>query len=97
MSKLFAACILVSAALGASRATANASSDKATTVTGTVSRVTASERTVEITLPDGTAERFLWNPETKISGTLTPGAAVTVRYTAESGKKTALQITVARN
>ncbi len=97
MPKLIAACILAFVALGVSGATPPAPSDKATTVTGTVSRVTASERTVEITLPDGAQERILWNAETKISGTLTPGAAVTVRYTAENGKKTALQITVARN
>ena len=88
---------MVFVALGASGATPAAPSDKATTVTGTVSRVTASERTVEITLPDGSEERILWNAETKMSGTMTPGATVTVRYTAENGKKTALQITVARN
>jgi len=72
--------------------------DKTPSVTGTVARVTASERLVEVTLAAGTVQRFQWNAETKISGTLTPGAAVTVRYTpGTDGKNLALQITVSRN
>jgi len=43
-------------------------------------------------------QRFQWNADTKISGTLTPGAAVTVRYTpGTDGNNLALQITVSRN
>ncbi len=72
--------------------------DKTPSVTGTVARVTASQRQIEVTLADGTVQRFQWNAETKISGTLTPGAAVTVRYTpGTDGNNLALQITVSRN
>ena len=72
--------------------------DKTPSVTGTVARVTASQRQIEVTLADGTVQRFQWNAETKISGTLTPGAAVTVRYTpGTDGSNLALQITVSRN
>lgn len=72
--------------------------DKAPQVTGTVARVVASQRLVEVTLSDGTTQRFQWNAETKISGTLTPGVAVTVRYNpGPDGSNLALQITVSRN
>ena len=40
---------------------------------------------------------FVWNDETKISGVLSPGAKVTIRYvTATTGGNLALQITVPR-
>ena len=72
--------------------------DKAPSVTGTVARVVASQRLVEVTRSDGTTQRFQWNAETKITGTLTPGAAVTIRYSpGTDGSNLALQITVARN
>jgi YD repeat-containing protein len=67
------------------------------TVTGTIAKVQASERTVTVTLQDGTEARFAWNADTRISGVLTPGARVTVRYTeGADGKNLALQITVPR-
>ena len=51
-----------------------------------------------MTLADGTTRRFQWNADTKITGTLTPGAAVTVRYSpGTDGRIVALQITVSRN
>jgi YD repeat-containing protein len=72
--------------------------DKTPSATGTVARVVASQRLVEVTLADGTTQRFQWNAETKISGTLTPGAAVTIRYNSgPDGKNLAVQITVSRN
>ena len=72
--------------------------DKTPSVSGTVARVTASQRQIEVTLADGTVQRFQWNAETKISGTLTPGAAVTVRYApGTDGNNLALQITVSRS
>ena len=93
----FAAFFLALSVLGVAAVSAGPA-DRNPTVTGTVSRVVASQRTVEVTLPDGTSERFLWNSETKINGTLTPGAAVTVRYSPSAdGSKLALQITVARS
>jgi hypothetical protein len=98
MRKLLAAFLLPFIAFGVAGAVSAAPADKAPSVTGTVSRVVASQRTVEVSLPDGTKEQFLWNSETKINGTLTPGAAVTVRYSpGNDGKKLALQITVSRS
>jgi hypothetical protein len=77
---------------------APAEKTQAQTVTGTIVKLAASERTVEVTLPDGSQQRFFWSAETKISGVLTPGAKVTLRYTAGTdGKNLALQITVARS
>jgi YD repeat-containing protein len=90
--------LAVSSALLAGSAAAAAPVDKTPSVTGTVARVTASQRLIEVTLADGTVQRFQWNAETKISGTLTPGAAVTVRYTpGTDGNNLAQQITVSRN
>ncbi len=89
--------LVVSSALVAGSA-ASAPVDRTPSATGTVARVTASQRLVEVTLADGTVQKFQWNAETKISGTLTPGAAVTVRYTpGADGNNLALQITVSRN
>jgi hypothetical protein len=97
MRKVLPIFVLLWASLDAVEMAA-APADKTPTAAGTVSRVTASQRTIEVTLPDGTSERFLWNSETKINGTLTPGAAVTVRYAVGAdGKKIALQVSVARN
>ena len=67
------------------------------TLTGTIVRVQASEHAVSVKLPDGTESRFLWNADTRISGILTPGARVTIRYAeGADGKMLALQITVPR-
>jgi YD repeat-containing protein len=86
------------AVVAVSAAAAGAPVDKTPSVTGTVARVVSSQRLVEVTLADGTVQRFQWNAETKISGTLTPGAAVTVRYTpGTDGQNLALQITVSRS
>ncbi|HEY1251787.1 MAG TPA: hypothetical protein VGH97_11405 [Thermoanaerobaculia bacterium] len=92
-------CIVVSCALAVPAASAReAPVDRTPSVTGTVAKVTASRRLVEVTLSDGTVQKFQWNNETKISGTLTPGAAVTVRYSpGTDGNNLALQITVSRN
>jgi hypothetical protein len=93
----FVTSILVSSALVAGSAAA-APVDKTPSVTGTVARVAASQRQVEVTLADGTVQKFEWNAETKISGTLIPGAAVTIRYApGTDGKNLALQITVSRS
>ena len=92
-----AAIILCLVFLGAA-AVFGAPAEKARTATGTITRLQASERTIEVTLADGSQERFFWSPETKISGILTPGAKVTLRYAAAAdGKNMALQITVARS
>jgi hypothetical protein len=70
----------------------------AATATGTITAVKASERTVTVKLADGGEGRFVWNADTRITGVLTPGARVTIRYVAgDGGANQALQITVARN
>ena len=91
--------LALSLLLALSLATAFAApAEPARTVTGTVARVQASARTVAVTLTDGAEAVFVWNDETKISGTLTPGAKVTIRYTPGTGATNlAQQITVARS
>ena len=75
-----------------------ATADKPLTATGAVARLDAAQRTVFVTLGGGTEERFVWTADTKINGTLAPGAKVTIRYTMlPDGQNLAHQITVARN
>jgi len=69
----------------------------AVTVTGTVSTVKASERTVTIKLAEGGEAQYVWSPDTRITGVLTPGARVTIRYVADGSQNRALQITVSRS
>jgi hypothetical protein len=70
----------------------------ALTVTGTVAKVQSSERAVTVKLSEGGEARFVWDADTRITGVLTPGARVTVRYVAaDGGANRALQITVSRN
>ncbi|HSP93480.1 MAG TPA: hypothetical protein VLU06_02940 [Thermoanaerobaculia bacterium] len=76
---------------------AGAGNDKTSTATGNVAKVNAAERTVTVNLADGTETRFLWTSDTKINGTLAPGAKVTIRYTTLSdGQNLAHQISVSR-
>ena len=69
----------------------------AVTVTGTVSTVKATERTVTIKLAEGGEAQYVWSPDTRITGVLTPGARVTIRYVADGSQNRALQITVSRS
>jgi len=72
--------------------------EAAATATGTVARVQSSERSLTVKLSEGGEARFVWDADTRITGVLTPGARVTVRYvTADGGANRALQITVSRN
>ncbi|HSS43920.1 MAG TPA: hypothetical protein VLO07_01165 [Thermoanaerobaculia bacterium] len=74
-----------------------AAADKSLTASGTVSKLQAAERTVAMALADGSKMVFVWDAETRINGTLTPGAKVTVRYTPQAdGKNLANQISVVR-
>ncbi len=94
MRKTLAVFLLLAASLAAVFA---APAEPARTITGTVARVQASGRTLAVALPDGGEAVFVWNDDTKISGTLTLGARVTVRYTPGTGATNlAQQITVAR-
>jgi hypothetical protein len=92
-----AAIVLMSVALLATAAPA-AAADKAQTASGTIRRVQASARTLVVALADGGEASFTWDDDTKISGVLSPGSKVTLRYaTRADGGKLAIQITVARS
>jgi hypothetical protein len=71
--------------------------DRAQTATGTVAKIEATQRSVTVTLADGSQERFYWTNDTKFSGVLAPEARVTIRYAVSSdGKNVAQQISVSR-
>lgn len=75
-----------------------AAADKALTASGTIRRVQASSRTLVVALADGGEASFVWDDDTKISGVLSPGSKVTLRYTPRAdGGNLAIQITVARS
>jgi len=76
---------------------AGAGNDKTSTATGNVTKLNAAERTVTVAVAEGSETRFLWTADTKINGTLAPGAKVTVRYTTlPDGQNLAHQISVSR-
>jgi len=71
--------------------------DRAQSVTGTVAKIEATQRSVTVTLPDGSQARFYWTNDTKFSGVLAPEARVTIRYAVSpDGKNLAQQISVSR-
>ncbi|HMA17610.1 MAG TPA: DUF5666 domain-containing protein [Thermoanaerobaculia bacterium] len=75
-----------------------AGAEKTLTAAGTVSRLDAAQRTVVVAVTDGPETTFAWTADTKINGTLTPGAKVTIRYTTlPDGQNLAHQISVARS
>jgi hypothetical protein len=93
-----AAVSLLSYLLAVSLAAGLAAPEQARTAAGTIARVQASQRTIALTLTDGTEAVFVWNADTKISGVLQPGAKVTIRYApASDGKNLAQQISVSRS
>jgi hypothetical protein len=72
--------------------------EKTMTASGTVSRLDAAQRTVVVAVTDGAETTFAWTSDTKINGTLSPGAKVTIRYTVlPDGQNLAHQISVARS
>ena len=86
------ALLLVLAAGNASAA------EKTLTASGTVSKLDAAQRTVVVAVTDGAETTFAWTADTKINGTLSPGAKVTIRYTVlPDGQNLAHQISVARS
>jgi len=92
---LFTATVALVFAVGAG--TGNAA-EKTLTAAGTVSKLDAAERTVVVAVTDGPETRFVWTADTKINGTLAPGAKVTIRYTTlPDGQHLAHQISVARS
>lgn len=92
---LFAATLGLVFALAAGMGDA---AEKTLTAAGTVSKLDAAERTVVVAVTDGPETRFVWTADTKINGTLAPGARVTIRYTTlPDGQHLAHQISVARS
>ena len=101
MQKKIRTTLLLAAAVGLVLAivssTGNAA-EKTLTAAGTVSKLDAAERTVVVAVTDGPETRFVWTADTKINGTLAPGAKVTIRYTTlPDGQHLAHQISVARS
>ena len=96
LKKTCAAALLIVVALSVAAANA-ATTEKTLTAAGAVSKLDAAERTVFVTV--GTTDtRFVWTADTKINGTLAPGAKVTIRYTMlPDGQNLAHQITVSKN
>ena len=71
--------------------------EKMLTATGTVSKLQAADRTLIIAVAGGSSTPFVWTAETKINGTLSQGAKVTIRYTTlPDGQNLAHQISVGR-
>jgi hypothetical protein len=86
------------AGLALAFAAAVGGADRTLTVTGTIVKIDARARTVVVAVAEGAETAFIWTAETKIAGTLAPGARVTLRYTSgDGGKNVALQITVSRS
>ena len=74
-----------------------AAGDRTQSVSGTVTRLEAADRTVFVSVGNGQEMRFTWTAETRFNGTLSQGARVTIRYTAqEDGQNLAHQISVGR-
>jgi hypothetical protein len=91
------AALLLALTLGAASAASPSSPEKMQTLTGTVSKVQAADRTLVVSQADGSAIQLVWTSDTKINGTLSQGAKVTVRYTTlPDGQNLAHQISVAR-
>jgi hypothetical protein len=74
-----------------------AAGEKMMTASGTVAKLDAASRSVYVAVTGGAETRFVWAAETKINGTLSQGAKVTIRYTAlPDGQNLAHQISVAK-
>jgi hypothetical protein len=72
--------------------------EKTLTASGTISKLDAAQRTVVVAVTDGAETTFAWTADTKINGTLAPGARVTIRYTTlPDGQNLAHQISVSRS
>jgi Domain of unknown function (DUF5666) len=90
---------IATVALALALAAGNASAaEKTLTASGTVSKLDAVQHTVVVAVTDGAETTFVWTADTKINGTLAPGAKVTVRYTTlPEGQNLAHQISVSRS
>ena len=74
-----------------------AAGDKTQSVTGTVTRLQAADHAVFVSVGNGQELRFIWTAETRFNGTLSQGAKVTIRYTAQQdGQNLAHQISVGK-
>ncbi|HEV8610969.1 MAG TPA: DUF5666 domain-containing protein [Thermoanaerobaculia bacterium] len=94
-TSLAIATVALALALAAGNA---AAAEKTLTATGTVSKLDAAQRTIVVAVTDGPETTFAWTADTKINGTLAPGAKVTIRYTTlPDGQNLAHQISVSRS
>ena len=76
---VLALALFVSAAAGGADRTMSAS--------GAIVRIDAKARAIAVATEDGPEKTFVWTPDTRITGTMTVGSRVSVRYTAgEDGK-----------
>jgi hypothetical protein len=87
--------LLGEAAVTGAAAQEKAGPEKMQTASGTISKLQAAEHALFVAVSDGSTSRFVWTAETKINGTLSQGAKVTVRYTTlPDGQNLAHQISV---
>ena len=71
--------------------------EKLQSATGTIARLDAADRAFVVVVSEGSQTTFHWTPQTKINGTLSQGAKVTIRFTTQSdGQNIAQQISIAR-
>ncbi len=91
--------VIAAVALVVSLSAGNASAaEKTLTASGTISKLDAAQRTIVVVVAEGPETTFVWTADTKINGTLAPGAKVTIRYTTlPDGQNLANQISVARS
>jgi hypothetical protein len=91
--------VIAAVALVVSLSAGNASAaEKTLTASGTISKLDAAQRTIVVVVAEGPETTFVWTADTKINGTLAPGAKVTIRYTTlPDGQNLAHQISVARS
>jgi hypothetical protein len=72
--------------------------DRTLSVSGTVTRIDAKAHSIAVVTEEGPERTFVWTPETRITGTMTVGSRVSIRYlAAEDGRNVAVQITVNRS
>lgn len=94
-SSLVIAAVTLVVSLSAGNASA---AEKTLTASGTISKLDAAQRTIVVVVAEGPETTFVWTADTKINGTLAPGAKVTIRYTTlPDGQNLAHQISVARS
>lgn len=87
----------VATAAEPTKATPQKTPEKLQSATGTIMQINAASRAFVVSVAGGSQTHFSWTPQTRINGTLSQGAKVTVRFTTLSdGQNVARQISVGR-